>query len=96
MSAHQHHAKIITNAIFPNNIKKKKIARETFGFQLETTYLAGQVYVLESLLKIYADQPCSMDELVGDIQIKLVETFNSLNKNYGLKLKDLNLESLLN
>ena len=96
MEIQKQYAKTITNAVFPNSSKKKKLSREFFEFHLETTYLAGQIQALEILLKMQKESPCSNAEgLIGDIQIKLVDTFNTLNKNYNLQLKELDIETLL-
>ena len=96
MNEHEKYAKTIANSVFKNNSKTKKISREVFTYYLESSFLAGQVTVLELLLKHQTKvPPTTAEEVIGDVQLILLDVFNTLNKDYGLKLKELNLDQLI-
>lgn len=75
---------------------KAKFNPKSYSCDLASLFFSGQTSIIEEILSRHNENPYqNQDEIIGDLQILLMEQWNEFRKLYPLTSKPLTLEQIL-
>lgn len=73
----------------------KKINRKTLNKELRMTFTYGMHVAVLDILYKHKDNPMTVDEIVGELQVLLTDTYNDMKTKNLLKIPNFDLETCL-
>lgn len=87
----------LTNGRFGMLLNEKELTRDVYFQDIESAYTAGALGFIQELFKEdYREEYKSKDEMMGDIQLAMIELFNHFRKrNSDKNIKEITLDDFL-
>jgi len=75
---------------------KVKVCKKHYKRDMESCVLSGRSEMLESILKRHFENPYgTVDEIIGDLQLELVDSWNDFHKLWPTVTRSITLEAVL-
>lgn len=73
-----------------------KVSRKFYSHDIEACILNGRSEVLEEILNAHNQEPFgSVDELIGELQLKLMNNWNDFHRLFPLSTRPITVERIL-
>lgn len=88
-------SKQITDSVY-GKADRLKMSKKFFSLYLESCIATGRVEAMENILNKHKAQPFNtVDELVGELQLEVVQSWNTFNKLWPQTTLPISIERVL-
>lgn len=89
--AHYH-----TSTFYPRGCHTRKMSATTFKKETMLAHLVGRAFACQKIMDQHKANPyTSIDELLGDLQLELVNCLNDFKKSSGSIMKTVKIEDVI-
>lgn len=96
MHRSKEYASYHTSTFYPRGCHTRKINAATFNKEVMLAHLVGRAFACQKIIEAHAEKPyATIDELIGDLQIEMVNCLNDFKKSSGAMMNTVRVEDLL-